>query len=88
MLSLPEEHGMLVQGVIDLCYLKDGQWMLVDYKTDRVEHADMLWALYADQLSLYRRALETITEYPVHSVTLYSLSLDTGSTRILAEHSL
>ncbi|MBN1777311.1 MAG: UvrD-helicase domain-containing protein [Clostridiales bacterium] len=80
-LALPEEDGMLVQGVIDLCYLKDGQWALLDYKTDRVETADALWPLYEAQIALYRRALEEITEVPVRSVTLYSLSLNEGTSR-------
>ncbi len=80
-LRLPEENGLLVQGVIDLCYLRDGQWELVDYKTDRVQTADALWALYGAQAALYRRALEDITSVPVRGITLYSLSLDAGATR-------
>ncbi len=80
-LTLPEEDGMLVQGVIDLCYLHEGQWVLVDYKTDTVRTAKDLWPLYQAQLDLYHRALETLTPYPVYSVTLYSLSLGEGTTQ-------
>jgi len=81
-LALPEEDGMMVQGVIDLCYLKDNQWALLDYKTDRVEAAGALWPLYEAQVDLYRRALTEITEHKVHSVTLYSLALNEGTTRV------
>ncbi|HPJ01477.1 MAG TPA: 3'-5' exonuclease [Candidatus Limiplasma sp.] len=80
-LALPEEDGMLVQGVIDLCYLQDGQWVLVDYKTDAVKTPDELWVLYGAQVALYRRALKEITRLPVRSVTLYSLSLHEGLTQ-------
>ena len=79
-LALPEEDGMLVQGVIDLCYLQDGQWMLLDYKTDAVDHADALWPLYEAQTALYRRALAEVTGIPVRSVTLYALALGAGTT--------
>ncbi|MFH1879903.1 MAG: hypothetical protein ABIK64_03820, partial [Bacillota bacterium] len=80
-LALPEEDGLLVQGVIDLCYLKDGQWTLLDYKTDAVADAWDLWPIYEAQAALYRRALEEITEIPVRSVTLYALALGNGATR-------
>jgi ATP-dependent helicase/nuclease subunit A len=84
-LALPEEDGMLIQGVIDLCYLKDGQWVLLDYKTDGVKTAEELWPLYEAQTALYRRALSEITEIPVQSVTLYALALGEGSTRTLSQ---
>ncbi len=80
-LSLPEEGGTLVQGVIDLCYIKDGKWMLLDYKTDAVTEAEALWPLYEQQTALYARALSEVTGIGVRSVTLYSLSLGAGTTR-------
>ncbi len=80
-LRLPEEGGMLVQGVIDLCYLQNDQWELIDYKTDAVSSADGLWELYGAQVALYQRALLEITGRPVRRVTLYSLSLNRGSSR-------
>ncbi|MDD3213241.1 MAG: PD-(D/E)XK nuclease family protein, partial [Eubacteriales bacterium] len=81
-LLLPERDGLIVQGIIDLCYQTDGQWSLVDYKTDRVADADALWALYSEQIALYRRALAEATGIPVRDATLFSLSLGEGSTRI------
>ncbi|MCE5342253.1 MAG: UvrD-helicase domain-containing protein [Eubacteriales bacterium] len=80
-LRLPERDGLIVQGVIDLCYLKDGQWSLVDYKTDRVETAEALWTLYGEQIALYRRALAEATATPVREATLFSLTLGVGATR-------
>ena len=80
-LALPEEQGMLVQGVIDLCFLHNGQWALLDYKTDAVETPEALWPLYGAQTALYCRALTEVTGVPVQSVTLYSLSLGKATTR-------
>lgn len=80
-LRLPEQGGLIVQGVIDLCYQQAGRWVLVDYKTDRVETAEALWPLYGTQIELYRRALNEATGLPVASATLYSLSLGQGATR-------
>ncbi len=56
---------ILVQGTIDLCFLEDNQWVLVDYKTDRGTDIDALKAHYGRQLALYATALERITGIPV-----------------------
>ncbi|MBQ7454828.1 MAG: UvrD-helicase domain-containing protein, partial [Clostridia bacterium] len=66
-------HGdMLVQGVIDLCFLENERWVLVDYKTDRCPAAD-LPALYSEQLRWYARALREITGQEVAEAWLYGL---------------
>ena len=55
---------VLLQGVIDCCFLEDGAWVLLDYKTDRLkrdETPDAHAALHAAQLALYARALESLT---------------------------
>ncbi len=51
---------MLLQGVLDACFLEDGAWVLVDYKTDRDE-AEALRQKYTDQMRWYSRALREIT---------------------------
>ena len=59
---------VLLQGVIDCCFLEDGAWVLLDYKTDRLkrdETPDAHAALHAAQLALYARALESLTGYTV-----------------------
>ena len=65
----------LLQGVIDLCFVEDGAWVLVDFKTDRVAHAQELWPRYQRQLDYYRQALAKGTPYPVKEMALYSLRL-------------
>lgn len=74
-LRVQEPFPTIVQGVIDLCFLEDGGWVLVDFKTDRVSAAAELWPRYRRQLGFYRRALEACTPYPVKETLLYSLRL-------------
>ena len=66
------DGDLLVQGVIDLCFLENGAWVLVDYKTDRCP-AEELPAMYGNQLRWYARALREITGLPVRFGGLYSL---------------
>lgn len=59
---------VLLQGVIDCCFLTDAGWVLVDYKTDRVppgEPAARQAAAHAPQLRLYAGALAELTGLPV-----------------------
>ncbi len=74
-LGEPEGDPVMVQGVIDLAFLEDGQWVLVDYKTGDVlpgmEQAYL--SHYAPQLELYRLALERLTGRPVREAGLYIL---------------
>ncbi len=74
-----EEEGerTLLQGVIDCCFLENGQWVLVDYKTDRAHDPAALAARYAPQLAYYARALETVTGRPVREKLLVLLMGET-----------
>lgn len=75
---LPEtETGeqILIQGVIDCLFREDDAWVLVDYKSDRLETADAFRSRYAVQLALYKRAVEQITHRPVEETYIYSLHL-------------
>lgn len=75
---LPEtETGeqILIQGVIDCLFREDDAWILVDYKSDRLETTDAFRRRYAVQLALYKRAVEQITHRPVEETYIYSLHL-------------
>ncbi|HWI46755.1 MAG TPA: helicase-exonuclease AddAB subunit AddA [Rummeliibacillus sp.] len=82
-ISLEDNEGdtQIVQGVVD-CLLKDsnGQWILLDYKTDRIQpsmktieglRTEMV-NRYEVQLSLYKRALEEILKLSVHEKVIYA----------------
>ena len=71
-----------VQGIIDCCFEEDGAWVLLDYKTTRVEsaaelarRAPQLRKTYAAQMVIYRRALEAATGMPVRETYLYLTNL-------------
>lgn len=70
------DESVIVQGVIDMCFIEDGQWVVVDYKTDKVEKGQEPAAAekYREQLNIYARALEAITGMKVKQSVIYLLS--------------
>ena len=64
----------LIQGVIDLCFLEEGKWVLVDYKTDAADGPQLL-ARYGQQLRWYAQALRRITGCPVKETLVFSLRM-------------
>ena len=51
----------LITGKIDLVFLKEGKWTIVDYKTDRMD-ATGLEEKYADQVATYVSAWKNVTQ--------------------------
>ena len=72
----PEGESVLVQGVIDACFEKDGVLTLLDYKTDRVKSAEQLVDRYKIQLEIYSEALEQISGKRVGRRVIYSFALN------------
>ena len=70
--AFPEEENVLIQGVIDVYYEEDGELVVLDYKTDRVEREEELVSRYRTQLELYSEALEKITGMKVKGTCIYS----------------
>lgn len=66
---------LFLQGIIDMAFVEDDQWVLVDYKTDRVKSGDELIRRYKIQMDLYKEALETLTNMPVKVSYIYSFCL-------------
>ncbi len=82
------DHTLFVQGSIDLLIeTADGEWILVDYKTDRLQAGEKndverfrrrMKAAHGNQLSYYQRAVrELFGALPVQTY-LYSLPLGTA----------
>ncbi len=72
------EENILVQGIIDLYYVdKEGNLILVDYKTDYVEPGkeEQLINTYRKQLELYKEALEKAFNKKVYKTYIYSVYL-------------
>lgn len=72
-LVMDDVQGTLLQGVIDCAFMENEGWVLVDYKTDRIEDEEAFCQRYAMQIEWYARALERITGSPVHEAWLYAI---------------
>ena len=64
------DEPVLVQGVIDCCFIENGKWIILDYKTDRVspdkpDEVQKKAQSHAKQLRLYAYVLEKLTGIPV-----------------------
>ena len=63
-----------MQGSIDCCFIEDGAWVLLDYKTDRADDPEALRQRYRPQLAVYALALARITGIPVRQKLLCLLA--------------
>lgn len=74
------EEKLLVQGIIDCYFEEEDGLVLVDYKNDTIFNGDIssVVARYKVQLSLYKEALERITERKVKETYLYLFDIDQG----------
>lgn len=70
------EDPILLQGVLDCCYEKNGQFMIVDYKTDRLNSAAEFIERYSLQLELYRYGMHELTGKKADKLYLYSFHLN------------
>lgn len=62
------DEKVLLQGVIDCCFVTGDGWVLLDYKTDRLRAGVSLASMAAEhlpQLELYAEALYRLTGLPV-----------------------
>ena len=77
-----EYESQLIQGIIDLYFEEDGELVIVDYKTDRVNKSaageQNLVKRYAVQLDYYAKALAQLTGKRVKEKIIYSFALEKG----------
>lgn len=66
---------ILVQGIIDVFFEEDGELVVLDYKTDKVQKAAELTERYHAQLEYYAQALEQLLQKPVKEKIIYSFTL-------------
>ncbi|MGN1001236.1 MAG: helicase-exonuclease AddAB subunit AddA [Oscillospiraceae bacterium] len=73
--DVPPGEELLLQGIVDCFFVKDGAITVVDYKTDRVtaEQVPARAARYAPQLRAYAMALGRILKKPVRRCVLWFL---------------
>jgi len=70
------KENVIIQGIIDCTFEEDGELVLLDYKTDRVNDAEELVDKYRSQLAIYKKALEMITGLSVKESYVYSFGLN------------
>lgn len=77
--ALPLElanENIVLQGSIDCVFEENGEFVVIDYKTDRFKSSLELEERYKIQLDLYRMALCECTGKPVKECLLYSFHSD------------
>ncbi|MBP5151642.1 MAG: PD-(D/E)XK nuclease family protein, partial [Lachnospiraceae bacterium] len=74
--DFPDSETILVQGVIDVYYVKDGEAVVLDYKTDRVSAAEELVKRYKTQLDYYGQAVSKLTGLKIKEKLIYSFALN------------
>ena len=69
------QEQVVLQGAIDCAFLEEDDYVIVDYKTDRIKDPKALSQRYHKQLELYARALFECTGVRVKECVLYSFYL-------------
>ncbi len=77
--DIPEEisaEEIVVQGMLDCAFIKDGEAVLIDYKTDAMTDEAEYIAVYKPQIDIYSQALEKCKGCKVTERYIYSLKLN------------
>ncbi len=71
------EHGNLIEGVIDLVFEEAEEWIVLDYKTDRIskEEVPQRAEMYRGQMQTYAHALKALTGKNVKETILFFVRL-------------
>lgn len=66
---------VLIQGIVDVYWVEDGELVILDYKTDAVRQETELVKRYQIQLELYAEALQKAAGMRVKETLIYSFAL-------------
>ena len=69
-----KNEQIIVQGAVDICFIENGELVILDFKTDRVGNIEELSASYGNQLSAYAKACEKIFGLKVKEKLIYSFN--------------
>jgi len=67
-ITLREDSGLLIEGNVDLAYERDGEMVVIDFKTDR-ELAGAV-DVYRRQVQIYAQAIAAATGLPSRAVLM------------------
>jgi ATP-dependent helicase/nuclease subunit A len=74
--EFPKEEIVTVQGIIDVYFEEEGELVILDYKTDKVDSEEELIRRYEMQLRYYKKALEQMVGKQVKETVFYSFFLE------------
>ena len=63
----------MVQGIIDCAFMENGEWILIDYKTDRDTAPETFIPRHEGQMNWYCKAIERLTRINVKEMWLFAL---------------
>jgi len=66
--TISQPDGTLLEGILDLAFLENNQWVVVDFKTDR--ELEAILEPYFRQVALYATAVSWATEQPAVPVIM------------------
>ena len=69
-----KNEKIIVQGAVDICFIENGELVILDFKTDRVGDIEELAVSYGEQLSAYAKACEKIFGLRVKEKIIYSFT--------------
>ena len=69
------DEAVMLQGIADCVFIKNGCAAVLDYKTDRVRSAEELVERYKPQLDLYKEMLTKVLDMPVTRCVIWSFAL-------------
>lgn len=70
------DDKVFIQGIADCVFEEDGELVLVDYKTDKIDNEQELLERYKNQINFYKYAVEKTLSKPVKEAVLYSFYLN------------
>lgn len=62
-----------VRGIVDCALKEDGEWILIDYKTDRDTDPNTFVPRHEAQMNWYQTALERLRRINVREMWLFAL---------------
>lgn len=71
-----EDTFVVVQGALDCIFEENGEYVIVDYKTDKANNMCELYEKYKKQLEIYRYAMEETKNIKVKEIGIYSFNLN------------
>ena len=65
-------NEIIVQGAIDCLFMENNNYVIIDYKTDRITNKTDFVNKYFVQLDIYKQAIEQIKNINISELGIYS----------------